>query len=466
MRRLGTILIVLLVLAAGVSAFVALEPSTSANGAAGGAARGGRGGASSITNQVTVSKGSVVLTVAATGSIVPAQQSNLTFKASGTVHDVKVQQGQQVTAGQVLASVDATDQQAAVKQAQLNLAAAQTALDKVLQPVDPNTITMAQAAVKSAEGAYESKASAGSTPADIAAAQAKVQQAQADKAYADQLMNQAGGRYGQTDPNYQLALAQDGQSGFNVILAQLNLQSIQIGVSVASAEANIAYAQAKLAQVEAGSLQSDIDQAQANIVAAQQSLDQANHALADTVLVAPYAGVITQINIKAGEPSQGTAMVITDLSTLYANINVDETDIGGIVPGGKLGLTVDALPGVQLTAKVDRIYPIADSTASVIEYPVHISLDPTDQTLLPGMTVNATFYTQQVDNVVRVPNSYLKVNPTTGQTTVNLVLPNSVGTIPVPVKVGLAGADYTEIISGLNPGDNIALVAQTSTSGG
>src|SRR5271157_2427886 len=100
MRRLGTILIVVLVIAAGVSAFIALEPTTSASGAAGGA-RGGRSGASLITNQVTVGKGSVVFTASATGTIVPAQQSNLTFTATGLVRDIKVQQGQTVTAGQV-----------------------------------------------------------------------------------------------------------------------------------------------------------------------------------------------------------------------------------------------------------------------------------------------------------------------------------------------------------------------------
>jgi HlyD family secretion protein len=445
--------VILAVAAASVSAFVTLQPQVAANSAQGAAsaASGARSGQTNITGSVTVDKGSVVTTVTATGNIVAAQESNLTFDTSGIVRKILVQEGQPVEAGQVLATVDDSNQQSAVQQAQLNLQAAQSALDKVLQPVDPNTIAVAEAEVKAAQGAFLAKETTTSA-ATIAVAQAKVKQAQADYDYAVKLQNDAGGKYATSDPNYQLALAQTGQAGFNLKNAQLNLQASHKSSPVGAAKANVAYVQAKLVQTQAGPLQSEVDQAQAAVVAAQIQLDQAKRELAKTILVAPFAGVITQINAKSGEPAQGTAIVIADLSSLYVDIRVDESDISEIAKGQKVDLTVDALPGVQITGSVDRVYPIADATASVITYPVHVVIDKTTQPIRAGMTANATFQVQAMTNVLRVPNNYLKVNRASG---------GGAAVITAPVRVGLTGADYTEIIDGLNPGDTIALVAQT-----
>ncbi|MEP7290050.1 MAG: efflux RND transporter periplasmic adaptor subunit [Chloroflexota bacterium] len=463
LKGLANFIGVVIVIAAIVAAFVILQPQVQASTAQSGQGAAARN-ATTITNRVTIDKGNVVLTVSATGSIVATQASSLTFDTTGIVRQILVKEGQKVDAGQTLASVDDSSQQSAVKQAELNLQAAQSALNKVLQPVDANTIAVAEADVKAAEGSYQSKASS-VTAADLAAGQAKIQQAQSDFDYATKLMKGAGGQYGTDDPNYKLAQAQAGQASFNLANAQLSLQSAQQGSSLKSAQANIALSQAKLAQTKAGPTQSDIDLAQQNVVTAQFQLDQAKQTLAKTVLTAPYAGVVNQITAKVGQPASGTAMILTDLNTLYANINVDESDITQIAPGQKIDLTVDALPGVDIKGKVDRIYPIADSTAAVITYPVHITLDKMTQTIRAGMTANATINVKEVDNVLRVPNNYLKSNRTTGQTTVNVVNPDGTGVTAVPIKLGLAGADYTEIIEGLNPGDTVALVAASTQQG-
>ncbi len=476
MSRLINIALTLLIAIACVSGFAALQATSAAVNR-----NGARANQPTITNRTMVDKGSVIATVAAVGNIAANQQSNLTFDGSGVITSIKVKLGDHVTAGQTLATIDDSSQQATIKQADLALQAAQSALNKLLQPVDANTLAQAQAQVQAAEGSYTSKASSGSNASTIAADQAKLQQTQADAAYAETLRQQAGGRVPTTDPSYQMALAQLGQATFNVAQAQINLQNAQnSGSSLLSAQANIASAQAKLTQTKAGPTQSTIDQAQVAVLSAQTQLDQAKSQLSQTVLVAPYAGVIEQINGQVGGPSQINAtttgaapipvMIIADVSKLYANVNVDESDITTIHAGQKVTLTVDALPGVQLNGSVDRIYPIADSTASVITYPVHVVLDTTDaktaQTLRAGMTANATFSVKQIDNVTRVPNNYLKTNPVSGLTTVSLVAPDGINVTTVPVKLGVAGADYTEVIQGLNPGDTVALVSTTTSSQG
>jgi len=455
-RGLFNYIVALAVVVASVAAYAALQPQVAASIAQGGSSTTARN-QTVITTRGTVDMGNVIASITSTGSIVAAQTANLTFDTTGIIRQVLVKEGQHVDAGQTLAIVDDSSQQAAVVQAQLNLNAAQSALDKIMQPVDPNTIAQAKASVTSAEASYTSKASSVSA-ADVKIAQDKVQQAQTNQDFANKAA-MAAGRFGTNDPNYAMAQAQAGQASFTLAQAQLSLQQTQGGSSLLSAQASIASSQAKLAQTLAGPAQSSIDQAQASVVSAQNQLDQAQHALTKTILVAPYAGVVNQVTAKVGEPAQGTAMVLTDLTTLYANINVDESDISKVAPGQTIIFTIDALPNVTITGKVDRIYPIADATASVITYPVHVVLDKSTAAVRAGMTVNATVDVQEADNVLRVPNNFLRVTAATGQVTVNVVNADGTTVTAVPLKVGLAGADYTEIISGINLGDTVALAA-------
>src|SRR5689334_4672912 len=169
MSRLVNIALVLLVIIASVSAFAALQATRAA-------VSGGRTNQPVITNRMVVDKGAVISTVAAVGNVVANQQSDLTFDGNGVITSIKVKLGDHVKAGQVLATIDDSSQQAAIKQADLALQGAQSALNKLLQPVDANTLAEAEDAVKSAEGSYQSKASSGSNPSTIAAAQTKLQQ--------------------------------------------------------------------------------------------------------------------------------------------------------------------------------------------------------------------------------------------------------------------------------------------------
>lgn len=124
--------------------------------------RGGRGGAAA-SQTFTVTAQTLQQTVGATGTIEPATESDLSFGSAGTVTAVDVQAGQTVTAGQALASIDASDLQDAV-----TLADAQVA--------------QAQAEVSAAAGG--TAAATASAAAQLASAQAKLQQAQTALAHA------------------------------------------------------------------------------------------------------------------------------------------------------------------------------------------------------------------------------------------------------------------------------------------
>jgi len=454
--RFATFITVLAVLVASGLAFTALRPTSAGAQAARGATP------AAALEKASVEVGSLSITVSATGTVAPAQESSLAFGGSGLVKSVRAVEGQHVVKGQVLTTIDDSSQQTAIQQATSAWQAAQAALDKLLAPLDASQIAVYQASIKAAQSGVYSR-NANITPASIAAAQTKLAQAQTAKNDITALMNDAGGRYAKDDPNYQLAVAQAGQADLNLQIARLNLQEAQKYAPTGAAQANVASNQAKLAQYLAGPKQSDLDQAQAAVVSAQASLDQVQHALAKVMLVAPYDGVLTKVNIKVGEPAANPAVVIDDMSSLYVTVKVDEADINSITLGQKVDLTFDALRGTPFTGKVDRVSPIADATASVITYAVRVLLDKSAQGVRVGMTANATLTIREVKEVLRVPNRFLRANRTTGQTTVSLL--NADGsTSTVAVITGIAGAEYTEIISGLSAGDTVALVTTLTTT--
>ncbi len=451
MRRVVIVLVILLIIFACVAAPAVLP------GRAGPAS-----GAATSLKRATVDKGDIKLTVSATGSVAPARQSRLGFDQPGRVLEVLVQEGQFVQAGQLLARVDDATQRSNLSQAEYLVQAAEASLQKLLRPVDAGEIAKAEANVKTAQATYSSIASRVS-PEQIKVYELQYQQAQTAAQYAEKQRIEAGGRYVQDDPNYQKALAQVGQSQFDAEIARLRVEQARQGSSLEEATANIAYQQTLLAQLKTGPKPADIKSAQNDLTAARLQRDQAQHDLDKTRLVAPFAGVISTLNVKVGEISTGMALVITDTHELYVDVNVDEADIGKILVGQRVDMTFDALTGVGLTGKVQRIAQTADTTASVITYAVRVIPDPATVSLKVGMTANASFLAREAHDVVRVPNEFVRLNRTTRQTTVNLAEPG--GTLAeAPVMLGLQGADYTEVIDGLYEGDTVALVIDNAAS--
>ncbi|MEP7285211.1 MAG: efflux RND transporter periplasmic adaptor subunit [Chloroflexota bacterium] len=453
MRRIIVIVVGVIVVAAIAFFFIGgRSRSTPTPGAA--------GAGQATVRKITIDKGDLKLTVSATGNVVANQESNLSFEQPARVQEVLVEEGQKVDAGQVLARQEDSTQKLNLSQADYSLKATEAALQKLLRPVDAGDVANAEANVKAAQASYSSMAN--STSMDkINALQLQYQQALANQQGSTDLRKGAGGQYDKDDPNFQQALAQEGQASFDAESARLRLASAKNGRSLVQATARIAQAQAQLAKVKAGPTQAQIDTAQAQVVVAKLARDQAQHQLDKTLIKAPYAGYVTSVSVKAGEVSSGTAMVLTDNSVVYIDVNVDEVDIGHIQVGQLVEFTVDALQGVTLTGKVTRITQLADETATVIKYVVRVNLDPTKAPIKVTMTTNATFLVREVKNVVRVPNQYVRVDRVTNQATVNLV--NASGALTeVPIKLGLQGSDYSEVIEGLNEGDTIGLGVASS----
>ncbi|PDW00818.1 efflux RND transporter periplasmic adaptor subunit [Candidatus Viridilinea mediisalina] len=128
--------------------------------------------------QVEAISGSISASVGATGNIEPLAEANLRFEVSGTIAELLVRPGDEVTAGQPLARIDISALELRIEQAEADLRQAQADLEGLLAGASQAEVAEAQARVEQARRQY-SQAAASVTPANIAAARAELESAQA-----------------------------------------------------------------------------------------------------------------------------------------------------------------------------------------------------------------------------------------------------------------------------------------------
>jgi HlyD family secretion protein len=248
--------------------------------------------------------------------------------------------------------------------------------------------------------------------------------------------------------------------------ARANLQKLQQGgtaAEVAAAQANVDQAKANEEKLTAPSTETDLVVQQAVVDQAEQALEQAKLALENAELRAPFAGVVTAVNIVPGSnASASTAAVsLIDRSTLHVDMSLSENDIAQVQAGQPVTLTIDALKDWSAQGKVSYIAPSATTSNSVVTYPVRVSFPDSDARVKVGMTANVTIVTATKGNVLQVPNSAL-LPKGSGQAVQVLNADGSVG--EVDVQTGLSDGTNTEIASGLQAGDQVVTTPNTGAT--
>ena len=258
--------------------------------------------------------------------------------------------------------------------------------------------------------------------------------------------------------------------------------------AVEQSKADVAQQAARLEEARAGRLNvgirnAQIAQAMASGARSKAALTNADIQLRDTQVRAPRAGIILQKYVEEGTiitsgqsfNSSGTSIVqLGDISRMYVDVSVDETDIANIDVGQKVDVTFDAYNTTPVDGTVIRVDPTAKVASNVTTLHVRVEVDNTSQIyslLKPGMNASCDFIVGKKTDVVAVPNEAMRTGAD-GSHYVEIpeggkVAPAEKGQDPdpalvvdvkvrtQPVEIGLEGNDSTEIKSGVKEGEKI-----------
>ena len=346
----------------------------------------------------------LVAAVTASGKIQPKKKVDISADITGRITRIAVREGDLVTKGQFLLQIDPTIYQANLEQAEATLASSQAA-----------------------------------------AVQAKANRDQAERALkrTKELRDQ--------NPN---------------LISPEQLEQAQTAFEVADANLTAA--------------QHQVDQARAAVRSARDNLRK-------TTLVAPMSGRVTRLPVEEGEvavPSTfskdiGLLMTISDLSVIQAKVKVDETDVVRLHLGDSVEVSIDAFPDTTFLGRVTKVSnsSVRDATATsgqndrAVDYDVEVTLDKPPTDIRPDLSATARIVTDTRREALSIPIIALTVRehkpvstearPVDTSTARKkketegvFVVEKGVATFR-PVKVGIAGDEYFEVLDGLKESETI-----------
>jgi len=238
-----------------------------------------------------------------------------------------------------------------------------------------------------------------------------------------------------------------------------DVERARLASEVLEAEAAVAGYEEELAALETGVADADLAKARAEVLKARGVVQDAEAALADAVLVAPFDGVITEGNVVVGQRvSVATPLVtIEDTSSLQVVAQVHESDIGKISEGMQVRVSFDAmLDQPPLVGRVEEIplYGVFQNGMTLFEMPVVFD-EGTQVPLFQGMSANVVFPTAINEDVLMVPASAVFTDE---QGDYVLLTPRGGGQQEKRyVTKGISDGIYTEIVEGVSEGDTVSV---------
>jgi HlyD family secretion protein len=445
-----------------------------------------------------------VAQVSAAGNIALASEQTVVFRVEGIVTDVAVEVGDEVAAGDLLASLEPDDLARAVQQAELNVSISQAELDALLEPASPEEIAAAEANLVAAQEEL-ADLQAGSSASELAAAKASLAAAkaqyqelldgpsqaeltqlsvelhkagitlkEAQEAYNEIAYSDTVGRssqamdlqtatieYDAAKAAYEIATEPASEAELQEALSAIKSAQHEVEqlaptrADLAAAQAQVAGAEAELSDLLAGADKAELEQARLNLAQAELDLDEAKANLARAQLRAPLAGTILTLDIAVGQQlSAGTsALTLADLSALELTVNVAEVDISKVQQGQPAQIALDALPDRTLSGAVRQIAPASESDSGVVNYAVTIRLDGDNlEGVRPGMTAVTTLLDPSKEQQWLVPTSAIREFE--GKQTVRVVRGDS--EVRVEVTTGATQGEWTMVSSPeLQAGDKV-----------
>ncbi|MEP7270056.1 MAG: efflux RND transporter periplasmic adaptor subunit [Acidobacteriota bacterium] len=356
---------------------------------------------------VVVERGNITRSVVATGKIEPIAKVEIKSKANGIIKELKVEVGDFVRTGEVLAELDKENLAARVRESNAALIGAEANLKAAQAQLDKNRIE--------AEGP------------DVPFTRRNLERA--EKLLEEGVLPQQ---------SYD-----DSRSALEMAVNRQNIARSQLSVS----EAKIAQARAEVAQ-------------------AQAAVDRSDEELNNATIRSPIDGMVLSRDLEIGSPvssilNMGSAatlvMVLGDISQVYVRGKVDEADIGVVRLSQPARIKVETFKGKQFEGTVTQISPLGVDKDNVVTFEVKVSIKNPGGELKANMTANAEIVLEEHNSTLIIPESAVIYD---GQrnATVEVPAPGSPkGREKVAIKVGIGNGTRTEVLEGLNEKQKIIL---------
>jgi RND family efflux transporter MFP subunit len=323
---------------------------------------------------INVTRGDIVQTVLVDGNLGIPDKAYLSFGVTGTVDDVLVSQGDNVTEGDVLAELDAPSLQSAVDIAQLQVDIAE------------EQVAAARAQYEIAQDNLDAAKAIPGTPTDVLELQVAAARASWET------------------------------SKYNLRIAKINLDSAKLSLNKA-------------------------------------------------VITAPFDGMVAGITVIEGQEISAAglatpAITLVGTSGIEMQGTIDELNIASVKLGQTADITLDALPDEELTGTVAFISPMGTVVAGIVSYAVTITIQSPSPDLKDGMSATGEVVIARSDNVLLIPNTVIRG---TVQNPYVVVLVNAKQENQ-QVTLGLSDGVNTEVLSGLEEGEQVVVPSSSSSS--
>ncbi len=344
-------------------------------------------------NVAVVHRGDLKATINSSGKIRPKRSARLSLPLSGIVSSVDKLEGDDVAQGDVILSLTAMDTQRRVRQAELNLQTRQLELARAKGVPRQEDIDIARANVRKAT-------------INVAAA----------------------------------------ETNFN------NAPTPQNSAVLEAARADLDIARATFNRLANGPTKEELDALQNSVTIASLELEGAKSSLAQTQVIAPFNGTVTEINPRPDElvGAFTPLAMVADMNSLEVVAEVDEIDVANVQLGQDVEIRLDAFPSERFAGRITRLFPAASTQRGSTVYNAIVDLDPREFKLRPGMGASMKVKTIEKKGVLLVPNRALRNVGT--RKSVRLPVGRD-----VIVQTGVSDGNETEILDGLNEGDQVSL---------
>ena len=207
-----------------------------------------------------------------------------------------------------------------------------------------------------------------------------------------------------------------------------------------------------------------------NLARAQSALQIVEDKLSKTKIVAPFDCTVLTRPVSVGQAVSGASgmnsgtevLTIADLSELIINAHINQADVTRMSVNQKVQIEVEAVPGLKLFGRLDRIAPQATIKNGIKGFSTRIIVKNDETTgVRPGMTANLTIPLQSADNVIAIPLAAVFTDKGERFAYVR----DGGKFVRVPIRIGVSDYDFAEVIKGLSGGETVSLITPAEDAG-